>query len=572
MPHCTNIAGWQCYPAPRRHTARFIQSARATAPSASRRNPAVKNLKIGARLGLGFAIVLSLLLVVTLSALARMQSAGDMTYRLVHTSIKNQRNVAEWGKLIELNNARMETVFAATDPAVAVEMAERMKRVSARSTELQNEIEGSLRNPAVKEQFKAVKAGRDGYLAARDAVFKAKLAGDHELATTVYREQLVPRSAAFRAAVDKLATMQISAADGVAASILDSYSATRVLLSALGLAALALGIACAWLISRSITVPIRAAVAVAEKVASGDLSSHIVAHGRDETGQLMRALSVMNDGLAGIVGQVREGTGAITVASSEIAAGNQDLSRRTEQQASALEETAASMEELTSTVKQNADNARQANRLAGEAAMIAGQGGEMVAEVVATMGAINTASSKIADIIGVIDGIAFQTNILALNAAVEAARAGEQGRGFAVVATEVRNLAHRSASAAKEIKALIDDSVARVAEGSGQVDRTGVTMQEIVRSIGQVTVIMNEIANASEEQRAGIEQVNGAIVEMDRVTQQNAALVEEAAAAAAAMQEQAAALSQVVGTFRLERGAQVQAQPAARVRPALAAA
>ncbi|CAN7254260.1 methyl-accepting chemotaxis protein [Massilia sp. LjRoot122] len=513
----------------------------------------MKNLKIGVRLGIGFAIVLSLLFIVTLTAIARMQSAGDLTSRLVHTSIKNQRNVAEWGKLIELNNARIETVFLVADAAVAADMAERMKAVSARSNELQDAIERSLRNEAVKEQFKVVKQERVGYLAARDALFKAKLAGEHELATTVYREQMLPHTASFQGAVDKLAAMQITAADGVANSILDSYANTRVLLVALGLAALALGIACAWLISRSITVPIREAVAVAEKVASGDLASRITAGSRDETGQLMRALGAMNDSLAGIVGRVREGTGTIAVASSEIAAGNQDLSARTEQQASALEETAASMEELTSTVKQNADNARQANRLAGEAAMIAGQGGEMVAEVVETMGAINASSRRIADIIGVIDGIAFQTNILALNAAVEAARAGEQGRGFAVVASEVRSLAHRSASAAKEIKLLIDDSVAKVAEGSEQVDRTGVTMNEIVRSIGQVTTIMNEIANASEEQRAGIEQVNGAIVEMDRVTQQNAALVEEAAAAAVAMQEQAAGLSQVVGTFRLER-------------------
>ena len=532
----------------------------------------MKNLKIGARLGIGFAVVLSLLLVVTLTALARMQSAGDLTYRLVNTSIKNQRNLAEWAKLIELNNARMETVFVASDPAVAADMSRRMKEVSARSTELQNAIESSLRNEAVKEQFKIVKQERTGYLAARDALFKAKLAGDHELASTVYREQLVPHTATFQAAVHKLATMQITAADGVASSILDTYAGTRVLLIALGLAAIALGVACAFLITRSITVPIREAVAVAQRVAAGDLSSRIATSGRDETAQLMRALRAMNDSLAEIVGRVRQGTGTIAVASSEIAAGNQDLSSRTEQQASALEETAASMEELTSTVKQNADNARQANRLAGEAAMIAGQGGETVAEVVTTMGAINEASGKIADIIGVIDAIAFQTNILALNAAVEAARAGEQGRGFAVVASEVRSLAQRSAGAAREIKALIDDSVAKVREGGQQVDRAGVTMNEIVRSIGQVSAIMSEIAHASEEQRAGIEQVNGAIVEMDRVTQQNAALVEEAAAAAAAMQEQADTLSQVVGTFRLELEAQTPGrQPAPRARMVLAA-
>ncbi|MCD2515702.1 methyl-accepting chemotaxis protein [Massilia sp. G4R7] len=526
----------------------------------------MKNLKIGARLGIGFTIVLALLLVVTLTALARMQSAGDLTYRLVNTSIKNQRNVAEWAKLIELNSARIETVFVSTDPALVAEMNERMKKVSARSTELQNEIGASLRNEGVKAQFEVVKGERGAYLAARDALFKAKLAGDNELAITVYREQMAPRAASFEAAIDKLATMQITAADGVADSILESYANTRVLLIALGIAAVVLGAACAILIGRSITAPIRQAVAVAEQIAGGNLGNRIMVNSRDETGQLMRSLSAMNDSLAAIVGQVRTGTDTITVASNEIAAGNQDLSARTEQQASALEETAASMEELTSTVKQNADNARQANRLAGEAAMIADHGGDMVAEVVSTMGAINEASRKIVDIIGVIDGIAFQTNILALNAAVEAARAGEQGRGFAVVATEVRSLAQRSSAAAKEIKLLIDDSVARVEEGSGQVDRAGVTMKEIVRSIGQVTAIVSEIANASEEQRAGIEQVGGAIVEMDRVTQQNAALVEQAAAAAVAMQDQAAALSALVGTFSLapgERGA--LARPAARL-------
>nr|WP_314546986.1 methyl-accepting chemotaxis protein [uncultured Massilia sp.] len=511
----------------------------------------MKNLNIGARLGIGFAIVLSLLLVVMLTSVARMQAAGDKTDRLVHTSIQNQRNVAEWLKIIELNTARIETVAIATDKALIEDVAKRMKRESLRSTELQDLIEKSLRNEQVRELFNAVKGTRGPYLAAREALFKAKDADDHELAAKVYREQLLPSSAAYLAAIRKMAELQVTAADAVAEDILDSYAGTRTLLIALGIVAIALGVGCAWLITRSITVPIREAVAVAEKVASGDLTSRITADSRDETGQLMQALRTMNGSLGDIVGRVRASTGTIALASSEIAAGNQDLSARTEQQAGSLEETAASMEELTSTVRQNAENARQANRLAADAATVAGQGGAMVAEVVTTMGAINESSRKIVDIIGVIDGIAFQTNILALNAAVEAARAGEQGRGFAVVASEVRNLAQRSATAAKEIKVLIDDSVRKVQDGTGQVDRAGATMNNIVDSIGRVTAIMGEIANASEEQRTGIEQVNTAVVEMDRVTQQNAALVEQAAAAAGAMQDQAAQLSEVVGTFRL---------------------
>jgi methyl-accepting chemotaxis protein len=515
----------------------------------------VKNLKIGARLGIGFAIVLSLLLVLTVTALARMQAAGDLTYRLVNTSIKNQRNVAEWGRSIALSAARLETAYVAPDIATVKDIAQRLKDSSIGLTQLQGEIEASLRNEGVKAQLKVVKEERARYLEARAAFFQARLGGDNEGANRIYREQIVPRNAAYLGAIGKMAKMQIDASDVVAATVLDSYASTRTLLIIVGLAAIGLGIGCAILITRSITVPIGQAVALAEKVAAGDLSSRVQADSRDETGQLIRALGAMNDSLAEIVGRVRGGTATIALASGEIAAGNQDLSSRTEQQAGSLEETAASMEELTSTVKQNAENARQANGLAAQASAIADQGGVMVAEVVATMGSIDASSRKIVDIISVIDGIAFQTNILALNAAVEAARAGEQGRGFAVVASEVRSLAQRSATAAKEIKALIDDSVQKVQAGSSQVDRAGATMNEIVRSIGQVTVIMSEIANASEEQRAGIEQVNHAIVEMDRVTQQNAALVEEATAAAQSMQDQAGQLEQVVGAFTLAPGA-----------------
>ena len=302
---------------------------------------------------------------------------------------------------------------------------------------------------------------------------------------------------------------------------------------------------------RGISRSLVRAVDASNAVAHGDLTHPIHVDGKDEVSQLLMSLSAMKDSLVNIVGKVRSGTDTIATASGQIAAGNQDLSSRTEQQASSLEETAASMEELTSTVKQNADNARQANQLAVSASSVAVKGGAVVAQVVDTMGAINTSSKKIVDIIGVIDGIAFQTNILALNAAVEAARAGEQGRGFAVVAAEVRSLAQRSAAAAKEIKTLIDDSVQKVGEGSRQVAQAGQTMDEIVGSVKRVTDIMAEIEAASREQTQGIEQINQAITQMDQVTQQNAALVEEAAAAAQSLQEQAAGLSAVVSAFRL---------------------
>jgi methyl-accepting chemotaxis protein len=540
----------------------------------------VKNLKIGVRLGAGFAIVLALLLAVTITALLRMQDAGEMTNRLVYTSVKNQRNVAEWGKLIELNSAMLQTVYVTDDIAVVDKTEARMKEVSVRSTELQDTIGASLKNETVRAQFARVKAERDPYLTARTALFQAKRAGDKALADKIYTEQLMPSSTRFLAEMDKLAAIQIKAADAVAASILASYASTRVILIALGLAALLLGIACAVVITRSITLPLGHAVGFARRVARGDLTSRAAVETRDETGDLLRALGSMSQALASIVGEVRSSTGAIATASNEIASGNADLSSRTEQQAGSLEETASSMEELTSTVRQNADNAREANKLAKSAATIAAEGGAVVAEVVTTMGSINESSRKIVDIISVIDGIAFQTNILALNAAVEAARAGEQGRGFAVVASEVRNLAQRSAGAAKEIKVLIDDSVNTVAAGARQVDRAGATMGEIVRSIEHVTSIMADIASASEEQSAGIEQVNSAIVDMDSVTQQNAALVEEAAAAAESMQQQAKRLAEAVSTFKLDDAgaspasaqASAYARAAAPVQLALAAA
>ena len=344
----------------------------------------------------------------------------------------------------------------------------------------------------------------------------------------------------------------------------DSATAARLAMATVALVALTIAAVCAVAITRSIVQPLRQAVSVALTVAAGDLTSVIVVSGKDETSQLLSALKQMNDSLAGIVERVRTSTETIATASGQVAVGSQDLSSRTEEQASSLEETAASMEELTSTVKQNADNASQADALAAQASQVAVRGGEVIAGVVDTMDGINRYSSKIADIIGVIDGIAFQTNILALNAAVEAARAGEQGRGFAVVAGEVRTLAQRSASASREIKALINESVVQVAQGTRLVGDARATMTEVVDSIRRVNDVMSHISAASAEQSSGIEQINAAVVQMDRVTQQNAALVEEAAAAAESMQNQAAQLAHVVSSFKTN-GPVAQQGGAARV-------
>ena len=328
------------------------------------------------------------------------------------------------------------------------------------------------------------------------------------------------------------------------------HSATLAMLLTV-LATLLIGSVTVWWLVRSITRPLSAAVGIARQVAAGDLRAVVADSGRNEIGDLLRALKTMSANLAAIVGRVRDGTEAIATASSEIASGNMDLSSRTEEQASSLEQTAASMIELTTTVRQNHDNADQARQLAGSASNVAQRGGATVAQMVQTMGTINASSKRIVDIIGVIDGIAFQTNILALNAAVEAARAGEQGRGFAVVATEVRSLAHRSSEAAREIKQLIGDSVRTVAAGSVLAGQAGQTMDEVVASVQRVNAIIDEIALASVEQRDGIEQISMAVSQMDGVTQQNAALVEQAAAAADALQQQAASLADAVSIFKL---------------------
>ncbi|MDN2670951.1 methyl-accepting chemotaxis protein [Janthinobacterium sp. SUN026] len=528
----------------------------------------MKNLKIGVRLGGGFAAVLFLLTSLTVVGIVQMQSASKETDALVNVKVRNERLIAEWTKVIEVNAARTAAAWKVSDPEHQKQFEQEMAVSSARATEIQNDIGKSELNTDEQALYQEVLSTRKAYTEVRKNVFKAKNAGDLELGKRLYEGDMAVKRDIYLASLKKLELLEAKLLDETAAQIRSRYENGRMLLISLGVVAILLGIACAYWITRSITRPITRAVEVAEAVSAGDLTSHIVVESRDETGQLMHALKNMNDKLVSIVGQVRAGTESISTASSEIAAGNLDLSSRTEEQASSLEETASSMEELTSTVKLNADNARSANQLAIDASQIASKGGVVVSEVVSTMGSINDSSRKIVDIISVIDAIAFQTNILALNAAVEAARAGEQGRGFAVVASEVRNLAQRSSAAAKEIKGLIDDSVQKVEAGSQLVDKAGRTMDEIVQSISHVTQIMNQITDASDEQRAGIEQVNQAIGQMDQVTQQNAALVEEAAAAAESMQEQAARLAEVVGVFKLDA---TQQYAAARSSPSVTA-
>jgi methyl-accepting chemotaxis protein len=382
-------------------------------------------------------------------------------------------------------------------------------------------------------------------LAADGQVFDAK---------AMLMDKVRPAQRAYFEALDGLLKYQDGQLAASTAATQSAASGMALVIGGTVAVALVVGVLMALWIIRSITRPILQAVRISRAVAAGNLHLEFDASGKNEIAQLLRALQDMQGGLFEVVQRVRSGSDNVSTASSEIAQGNLDLSSRTESQASALQQTAASMEELNSNVHQNADNAQQANQLAQKAAAVAAQGGQVVGEVVQTMRGINDSSRKIADIIQVIDGIAFQTNILALNAAVEAARAGEQGRGFAVVASEVRSLAGRSAQAAKEIKHLIDESVQRVEQGNALVDRAGTTMNDVVTSIQHVTAIMAEISSASSEQAAGVAQVGDAVSQMDHVTQQNAALVEQMAASAAALKAQAQELVQAVAVFQLDAG------------------
>ncbi len=528
----------------------------------------LNNLKVGTRLALGFALVLVLLIAVTVVGILRMAQIQDRLDKVVSVSNVSTGLVIEMRNNVSDRIASLRVLTLMTDPADMEPEMVKFKEQTRKYEEAQKKLSALFAAHASDKEKSLLAQIKESEGLAMPAIAKASelyLSNNAMDATRVMIREVRPVQKKWTDALDQLAALEEKQNAQSKADAESEFVNARNFMIGMLVAAVAMGIAAAWVISRSLRKQLGGEPAytaqIAASIAHGDLAVAIETEESDR-GSLLVEMKEMRNSLVGIVQQVRRGTETIGTASREIAAGNIDLSSRTELQASSLEKTASAMEELTSTVKQNADNARQANALAATASDVARKGGEVVSQVVGTMGEINSSASKISDIIGVIDGIAFQTNILALNAAVEAARAGEQGRGFAVVASEVRNLAQRSAAAAKEIKTLIGDSVEKVERGSKLVGQAGVTMDEVVTSVKRVTDIMSEIANASAEQSAGIEQVNLSIIEMDSMTQQNAALVEEAAAAAQSLQDQASELARVVSIFKLSEGEQYQAEAA----------
>ena len=522
----------------------------------------LQNMKISTRLMLGFAAMGALIALLGAVALTRITNIGaefDVVQQDRFPKIVLVNEIK--GEVNDVARA-VRNFFIMTDAADLKSQFDEVASSDAKITAAFEQLQKSVTSEQGKAQLAEVLTARAAYRAPRDRVVDLARAGKLEEARPVLLKEMRPTQLVFMEKLDGFIKLQTDLMTASGDAVDASVHSSRTIVVGLIVTAFALGALLAFLIIRSTTRPLNEAVRVARAVSEGDLAIEFDANGTNETGLLLGALHAMKTRLASIVGGVRENAEGVATASAQIAQGNSDLSSRTEEQASALEETAASMEELASTVKQNADNARQANQLALGASTVAVKGGDVVGQVVETMKGINDSSKRIADIIGVIDGIAFQTNILALNAAVEAARAGEQGRGFAVVAGEVRNLAQRSAEAAKEIKSLISTSVERVEQGTLLVDRAGTTMTEVVTAIRRVTDIMGEISAASTEQSAGVAQVGEAVSQMDQATQQNAALVEESAAAAESLKVQAQHLVQAVAVFKLAHGAGAIAAPA----------
>ena len=527
----------------------------------------MKNFKISTRIFIGFFVLIALFMLLIGVTVWRAQKAFEATARM-ERSTELLRLAGKWQGDVRQNSARSLAVAFDKNEDMLNFFKESIAATTRETSETQKAFLEKVQDESSKSRAEKVVQVRMVFIAVRDEINALKAAGKSDAAIALVKSKFVKATDDYIQVTQELVDGEMvnanAAKEEVGAMFRQLYLLGAILLAVVLVVAVFTSVS----LSRSISSGINTALNAAQRIGAGDLTHSLHAAGsRDEIGQLLQALSVMQENLIKIVNEVRTGTDTIATASAQIAAGNQDLSSRTEEQASSLEETASSMEEMTSTVRQNGDNANQANQLAISASDIAARGGAVVSEVVETMGAINDSSRRMADIINVIDGIAFQTNILALNAAVEAARAGEQGKGFAVVATEVRSLAQRSASAAREIKTLIDDSVGKVDIGSRLVNQAGETMTEVVGSIRRVADIMGEITAATREQIDGIEQINQAVTQMDQVTQQNAALVEEAAAAAESMQDQAAKLVQAVSVFRTGQTVSSKAGGSVALRP-----
>ena len=509
-------------------------------------------LTIVQRLWLPTVILAVVVVLMTAASSMRTVRSQAESSRLQHEQQRKLVDAQAWAGLTQANAVRTLAGLQSSDDGLVELLKPEMTATSARITELQKSIESLAVASDEQAVLAEVAAARKDYLASRDDARQRRAGGDAEGAKALLKDKVEPAVAKYVALQQKFVKLQESRAEEMRNAVgAERMRTVWMVAVVMGLIVVGLAVSNVFLV-RSIRGPLHALARAADRIGHGDLTVELDTRRTDELGQVTRSLAEMRDALRGIVSQVRESTGSIQLASAEVASGNMDLSQRTEQAASNLQQTAGAIQQLSGTVRQSADAASQANQLASSASAVAQRGGEVVSQVVATMDEINASSKKISDIIGTIDGIAFQTNILALNAAVEAARAGEQGRGFAVVAGEVRSLAQRSAEAAREIKTLISASVERVSQGTQLVDRAGTTMVDIVGSIQQVSSLMGQISTASQEQSQGVAQVGEAVTQMDQVTQQNAALVEESAAAAQSLRAQAEQLVRAVSVFRLE--------------------
>ncbi len=511
----------------------------------------LRTLSIGARLGLGFALLIAALALSGAFNAWRLTAVNAEVQYLLEDRMVKVEQLTQIKDNTNVIARSLRNMALLQSPEDIGKERQRIQEARAKNDAIYEALDKTIHSQDGREHMQTTLEARKAYSVVLDEAIKMASDGQRDAMGSLLLTRLRPVQSAYFKSMDDLRALQAEKMHQAGKTV--EEMTTTVLWASVGLAAAAaaLGALLSVAITRSITVPIAQAMEVAKAVAQGHLNTRIHADGHDEPGQLLRSLKDMSDSLARIVGQVRHSSDSIATGSSQIASGNVDLSHRTEVQAANLQQTVASMSQLASTVTHNADTARSATQLAASASASASKGGEVVAQVVSTMEGISHSSRKIGDIIGVIDGIAFQTNILALNAAVEAARAGEQGRGFAVVASEVRMLAHRSAEAAKEIKSLISQSVDQVEAGSVLVHSAGDTMDDIVTQVKRVSDLIGEISSATQEQTQGIQQVSSAAGQLDQVTQQNAALVEESAAAAGSLQHQAAQLAEMVSVFKL---------------------